>query len=383
MEEKMSFGNICLALAVFSIIIIFHEFGHFIVAKYNKIGVIEFSLGMGPRIISWGKTKNGYRLFFFKSTSYFEKNPLTDQVAETTLYSWKLLPLGGSCMMLGEEDASVEDERAFGKKSVYARMAVIFAGPLFNFILAFLLSIIVIACVGYDPARVSKVEPGSGAEAAGLQVGDTITEINGENIVINREVSYYTIFHTLDENPVVVKVNRQGVDQTLTIQPKLETDASGTSRYRMGFSHANKREKVGFGATLKYSLYEVKFWIQTTVRSLGMMIRGRVSKDDISGPVGIVQTMGKTVEESKPEGVGIVTINLLMISILLSANLGVMNLIPIPALDGGRLFFLLIEWIRRKPLPEKVETYVNAGGFMLLMGLMIFIMANDVTKFFR
>ncbi|MCR5691783.1 MAG: M50 family metallopeptidase, partial [Eubacterium sp.] len=353
------------------------------VAKYNKIGVIEFSLGMGPRIISWGKTKNGYKIFFFKSTSYFEKNPLTDQVAETTLYSWKLLPLGGSCMMLGEEDASVEDERAFGKKSVYARMAVIFAGPLFNFILAFLLSIIVIACVGYDPAKVTEVAPGSGAEAAGLQVGDTITEINGENIVINREVSYYTIFHTLDENPVVVKVNRQGVDQTLTIQPKLETDSVGNSRYRMGFSHASKREKVGFGATLKYSLYEVKFWIQTTVKSLGMMIRGRVSKDDISGPVGIVQTMGKTVEESKPEGVGIVTINLLMISILLSANLGVMNLIPIPALDGGRLFFLLIEWIRRKPLPEKVETYVNAGGFMLLMGLMIFIMANDVTKFFR
>lgn len=136
--------------------------------------------------------------------------------------------------------------------------------------------------------------------------------------------------------------------------------------------------------TLRYSAYEVKFWISTTIQSLGQMITGKVSKDDISGPVGIVQTMGQTVNESSKEGAGTVVINLLIISILLSANLGVMNLIPVPALDGGRLLFLIIEWIRRKPLPQKFESYVNAGWhFMLLMALMVFIMANDVTRLFR
>ena len=131
----MSFGKIIIALLVFSIIIIIHEFGHFIVAKYNKVGVIEFSLGMGPRLISWGKTESGHKILFFKTSKWLDEHPI---FGENTLYSWKLLPFGGSCMMLGEEDMSVEDDRAFGKKSVYARMAIIFAGPFFNFVLAFL-----------------------------------------------------------------------------------------------------------------------------------------------------------------------------------------------------------------------------------------------------
>ena len=121
----MSIGNICLAILVFSLIIIIHEFGHFIVAKINKVGVIEFSLGMGPRIISWGRTPAGRKVLFFKTTNYLNEHP---EFEGNTLYSWKILPFGGSCMMLGEEE-DVDDERAFGHKSVYARMAIIF-GPL-------------------------------------------------------------------------------------------------------------------------------------------------------------------------------------------------------------------------------------------------------------
>ena len=118
----------------------------------------------------------------------------------------------------------------------------------------------------------------------------------------------------------------------------------------------------------------------TTVESLGQMIKGRVSAKDVSGPVGIVQAVGNVVQESKADGIKYVILNILSFGIMLTANLGVMNLLPIPALDGGRLLFLIIEGIRRKPLPEKFENYVNVGGFMLLMGLMVVILANDILK---
>ncbi|MBO5488895.1 MAG: site-2 protease family protein, partial [Eubacterium sp.] len=174
---------------------------------------------------------------------------------------------------------------------------------------------------------------------------------------------------------------RDGKEQVLTVHPQKSAEEN---RYIMGFEHNSKAQSAGFLGTIKYSAYEVKFWIQTTVKSLGMMIKGQVSKDDISGPVGIVKTMGESVEEGNKEGgVGQAAANLLLMCILLSANLGVMNLIPIPALDGGRLLFLFIELIRRKPLPQKFENYVNVAGFALLMGLMVFIMANDILKIFR
>ena len=377
----MSIGNICLAILVFSLIIIIHEFGHFIVAKINKVGVIEFSLGMGPRIISWGRTPAGRKVLFFKTTNYLNEHP---EFEGNTLYSWKILPFGGSCMMLGEEE-DVDDERAFGHKSVYARMAIIFAGPFFNFILAFILSLIVIGSIGYDPALVTEVEPGQPMAEAGLKEGDIITEINGRNIVLGRELSYYRLFHPFTDAPVEITYERNGEEREIVVTPELMTQEDGTQAYRLGFAHNSNiiRWKAGVVGTLKYAAYEVKFWIWTTVDSLGQMIQGKVKAEEISGPVGIVKTVGDVVDESskgEDGGAAKVALNLAIISILLTANLGVMNLLPIPALDGGRLLFLIIEWIRRKPLPAKFENYVNVGGFMLLMLLMVFILINDVIK---
>ena len=376
MEVTMGSTNILIAILIFSVIILFHELGHFLLAKANKVGVIEFSLGMGPRIVSFAKIDGGFRLKFFGSSKYFEEHK---EFEDHTIYSWKILPLGGSCMMLGEME-NLENDKAFGKKSVLARMSIIFAGPFFNFILAFALALCVIGMVGYDKAQITDVEVGMPIEQSGFQDGDIITEINGRNIVVNRELIYYLQFHPLSDAPVELKAERDGKEITATVTPKLVKKDEGQKVYRLGFAYGVGRTKTGLWDTVKYSAYEVKFWICTTMESLWQMITGKVSAKEISGPVGIIHTVGDVVDQSRKDGLKYVWLNIFSMGILLTANLGVVNLFPIPALDGGRLLFLIIEGIRKKPLPEKFESYVNAGGFALLMLLMVFTFANDILN---
>ena len=376
MEVTMGSTNILIAILIFSVIILFHELGHFLLAKANKVGVIEFSLGMGPRIVSFAKIDGGFRLKFFGSSKYFEEHK---EFEDHTIYSWKILPLGGSCMMLGEME-NLENDKAFGKKSVLARMSIIFAGPFFNFILAFALALCVIGMVGYDNAQITDVEVGMPIEQSGFQDGDIITEINGRNIVVNRELIYYLQFHPLSDAPVELKAERDGKEITATVTPKLVKNDEGQEVYRLGFAYGVGRTKTGLWDTVKYSAYEVKFWICTTMESLWQMITGKVSAKEISGPVGIIHTVGDVVDQSRKDGLKYVWLNIFSMGILLTANLGVVNLFPIPALDGGRLLFLIIEGIRKKPLPEKFESYVNAGGFALLMLLMVFTFANDILN---
>lgn len=381
--------NILIAIIIFSLIVVFHELGHFSLAKANGIEVTEFSLGMGPRLFTFVKGDSGCRLFLLKTTNQLED---IKEIQAHTWYSLKLLPFGGSCMMLGEEEAS-ESENAFNNKSVYARMSVIFAGPFFNFILAFVLAIIIIGTVGYDPAVIYTVESGSAMEEAGFQKGDVITDINGDNIVLNREISTHFQFTPLTEEPITITVDRGGKEIEKSVTPKLIKQDNGKEKYMLGFSYGTGRQKLGVGGTLKYSAYEVKYWIETTVKSLGAMIRGKVSKDDIAGPVGIVNMVDDMVDDTvkvsekesatKGETAKNVALTLINFCILLSANLGVMNLLPIPALDGGRLLFLFIEWIRRKPLNPKFEGIVNFAGFAVLMLLMVFVMFNDITRLFK
>lgn len=379
-KEKMSAWTIFLAILVFSVIILFHEFGHFIVAKWNKVGVIEFSLGMGPRLISWVKTESGRKVMFLKSSKFLEEHP---EYSENTIYSWKLLPFGGSCMMLGEEEA-VEDDSSFSKKSVYARMAIIFAGPFFNFILAFVFAVILISVIGYASPEITLVSPSSPAQKSGLQVGDVVKEINGKNIVIDGDISLYTAFYGFSgDEDVTLLVERDGQEKTIVMRPELMKDQNGKESYRIGISHG-RRQKVNPLGTLKYSAYEMKYWVETVIKSLQGLATRKFSADDVSGPVGIVSTMGKDISASgdreKGGGPGLMVLNMMYWCILLSANLGVMNLLPIPALDGGRLLFLIIEWIRRKPMNPKYEGYVNIAGFMLLMLLMVVILGHDIIK---
>lgn len=343
--------NIVIAIVIFSIIIIFHELGHFLLAKANGIMVNEFSLGLGPTIIGFTKGE--------------------------TKYSLKLLPFGGACMMEGEDESS-DNERAFRNKSVWARMSVVFAGPFFNFIMAFVFSMILIGCIGYDKPVISDVIEGYAAEDAGMQGGDTILKLNGKTIHFYREVSAYSTFHAGEK--IEITYERDGETYETTLTPQLD-ETSG--RYLYGFIGNSTRTKGNVAQVFTYSAYEVKYWITTTIESLRLLITGKVSVNDLSGPVGIVKTIGDTYEQSVTnDGYYYAFLNLLNIAIFLSANLGVMNLLPLPALDGGRLVFMIIEIIRRKPVDPDKEGMVHLVGIILLMLLMVLVMFNDIKKLF-
>lgn len=344
------------AVLIFGIIIMFHEFGHFLFAKLNGIGVIEFSLGMGPRLYS------------------FEKGG--------TRYSVKILPFGGSCMMLGEDEEN-SDQSAFNNKSVWARISVVAAGPIFNFLLAFLLSMVIVGLTGYQPATVMEVMDGYPAKEAGLLPGDMITEINGRNIHSKDDITLYIQTHAGKTMKVEYKRadGNGGVERrSAVIVPQYSEEDGG---YLMGVRFDGVAKPVnGIGQLLVHSAYEVKYWIQYVFDAFYMMFHGEVSLNDLSGPVGIVTTIDDTVDQVIPYGRTVVILTLINFCILLSANLGVMNLLPIPALDGGRLVFLFIEAVRGKPIDKEKEGMVHMAGMMLLMALMVLVLFNDVRKLF-
>lgn len=344
--------KIIIALLIFSIIILFHELGHFLLAKANGIRVNEFSLGLGPTLfgIQKGETK----------------------------YSIKLLPFGGACMMEGE-DAESQDNKAFNNKSVWARISVVAAGPIFNFIMAFIFSFILVCCTGYDLPVLSDVSEGYAAEEAGLQGGDTIVKMGNKHIHFYREVSAYSMYHAGE--PVLVTYERAGERYTTELTPKYD---EATGRYLYGFIGMAAREKTTNNVFIlaKYSAYEVEYWIYTTLGSLKLLFTGGVTVNDMSGPVGIVSAIGDSYEQSVSYGYFYAFLQMLYISILLSANLGVMNLLPLPALDGGRLVFLIVEAIRGKKVDPEKEGMVHFVGIMLLFALMILIMFNDIRKLF-
>ncbi len=340
--------SIILALLIFSVIVIVHELGHFLLAKRNKITVVEFSVGMGPRLLShvWGGTR----------------------------YSVKLFPLGGSCMMAGEDEES-DEEGAFGNKSVWARIAVVAAGPIFNFLLAFVLSLIIVLNIGYDDTVVD-VTPGYPAAEAGMQNGDEIVRMGGSRTYVYREISLYNSMYQGSKAEVTFR--RDGTEHTVTLTPV----ADENGYYRYGFEKVNIRTKGTVLQTLGYSAAELRYWLKATVESLIKLVRGHVGLDDVSGPVGIVDAIGTTYEESRADGWYYVMLNMIVMSILLSVNLGVMNLLPIPALDGGRLIFLLFEAIRGKAVPQEKESMVHFLGFVVLMGLMVVVLFNDIRNVF-
>ncbi len=355
-------------LIIFAVVVIAHEFGHFLIAKMNGIRVVEFTVGAGPVLLK--------------------------RQGKETLYTWRLLPLGGACIFDQEDGLDeaekkkkeereqraeelipdAEKDRSLNAAGVWVRIATYAAGPIFNFLLAFLLSLVVVGMSGSDPTKIASVMDGYPAQEAGLQAGDELISLNGERVHLYREV---TLFSQLNRGEdVTIVYERDGERHTTTLTPRYDEEAG---RYYIGFS-GGLYEDCNALETIRASYYEVRYWIKITYKSLFMLFRGEASVSDLSGPVGMAQVVGEVYEEASEYGILTLIASMLNFAILLSANLGVVNLLPLPALDGGRLVFALIEAVRGKPVPKEKEAVVHFIGFVLLLALMIFVMYNDIMR---
>lgn len=329
------------SLIVFLLVVMLHEFGHFTVAKLSGVKVNEFSIGMGPKI--------------------FQK-----QKGET-FYSLRALPVGGFVAMEGEEEDS-HDPRAFNNVHILKRMAVVLAGAFMNFVLAFIAFALIFSIIGYGSNKIDKVVENSPAQIAGIKTNDEIIKINGK-----KTKDIYDINSIISENKnkeMNFTINRMGESKEFKITPE--------------FSSKNNMYLIGITAKLEHSILKsIVLSLDRTIemskmilKSIKMMFSGSFKLEYLSGPVGVVQLIGS--ESSKG------FLNFLQILGLISINLGVFNLLPIPALDGGKFLFLLIEAIRGKPINEKVEQSLSLIGLSLLFSLMIYVtIFNDIGRLFN
>ena len=348
-------ATLILFVLIFGVVVISHELGHFLLAKANGIHVVEFAVGMGPNIFSFQKGE--------------------------TKYSLKLLPIGGACMFEGEDGLETKEggdgEGSFNNASVWARISTVFAGPFFNFILAFIVALIMVNMVYIrEPIATDVVENGAAVEA-GMQAGDRIISLNGERIYMYDELLLF--MQVYRGGDVEVEYEREGVRYTTLLTPQYNTEEG---RYLIGVQNADFVKPSGLG-NLRYAWYEIRYFVKATYKSLGMLLQGQVSRQDVAGPVGIaVNVVGKTYEEAKNYGWDSVVASMLNITLMLSVNLGILNLLPLPALDGGRLVFLFVEIIRGKPVPPEKEGMVHFIGLMFFMALMVFVLFNDISNIF-
>ena len=359
--------SVILTLLVFTIIVVIHEWGHFWMARRKGIFVEEFAVGMGPAI--------------FKRTT--KKN---------LVISVRVLPIGGFCKMKGEEadETGAEPEPdSFNAKSPGARAAVAAAGPMMNFVLALVLLLIFNAIYGYANTEISNVETDYPAAQAGLEVGDEIIGLNGEAIHVYNKISFLMMDYAEGDSIELEVRKADGSEKTLVFEPKFDEEQQ---RYRMGFTVGvteelgDEIEEEGFFAAIwnliTYSFWFLLYQVEVTVRSIAMLFTGAVGLNAVAGPIGMVSVVGDTYEAAASYGVMAVVSSMASLMTLLSANLGVLNLFPIPGLDGSRIVFCAIEKIRRKPIDPKIENMIFLAGFILLFGFMIVVALNDVLRFF-
>ncbi len=346
---------IVIAVLVFGVIIIIHEAGHFTAAKLCGVKVNEFSLGMGPRLFGFGRGE--------------------------TKYSVRLLPIGGYVSMEGEDSESV-DPRAFGQKPVWQRLIIVCAGALMNLILGFV--ILIIATSFEDGVTTTKVAgfyaDDSPSHVSGLEVGDEIIRVNGMRVFCDTDISYQ--FQLDSDRVFEMTVIRNGEKLTLpAVTFDGRTDEEGAQSLVIDFYVLG--EKVSPFTVVSYSVRKFVSVARIIWLSLFDLLRGRYTINDLSGPVGIVNEIGSVVgSTAQGVSVGEMLLNLMSFVVFITINVGIFNLLPIPALDGARAFFLLIELVRRKPMKPEVEGTVHFVGLMLLFGLMIVVTVFDILKLF-
>ena len=344
---------VLIAVLLFGFIIFIHEFGHFITAKLSGIRVNEFALGMGPRIFS----KKG----------------------KETQYTLRLFPIGGFCAMEGEDEAS-EDERAFNNKPVWKRILVVIMGAVFNIILGVVLMMIMLGQQdAFSSTMISKFADNAATQSAGLELGDQFYSVDGYRIYTDRDLSF--ALSTANPNSVDITVNRDGQLVTFENVKLNSQEINGKQLVSLDF-YVQPIEK-NFGTLIAKAGQDTVSTVRMVWNSLAGLITGRYGFNDLAGPVGAADAIGQAASAGLDSGgFGAAVSNIVMIMMMLTVNLGVVNLLPLPALDGGRLIFLIIEGIRRKPVNPKYEGWVHAAGFVILMAFMVIITFSDVLRLF-
>ena len=337
--------SVIITVIAFGIMVMLHEAGHFVTAKRFGVTVHEFSIGMGPLLFKWGKGE--------------------------TQYSIRLLPLGGYVKLEGEEDAS-DNPKAFSNISPLKRIVILVAGAFMNIVLGFVCFVIINNTYPVVQVPViSQIVENSAAEEAGLMVGDEIIKLDNTSVDTHSDIKLFMM-----ENKDSVKVTfvRNGEKQSVVLNPK---DASGGTRL-IGFVSSLK--KLNFLESFEYSYYDTRYVVKAVIASIKMLLTGEAKVSDMSGPVGIVQAVGDTAESAKDYGLKAMIMQVLMLFAMISVNLGVFNLLPFPALDGGSIIFAFIELVTRRKLKQEVLGYINLIGLALILGLGIFVMYSDIMK---
>lgn len=340
--------KVLMIVLMFAIIVLVHEWGHYIAAKKMGVGVNEFAIGMGPKL--WSKRKG------------------------ETLYSIRALPIGGFCSMEGETGES-SGPRSMMSKTPFQRFIIFVAGAFMNFLLAWLLFTIVVGYFGYGTNRVELVSPDMPAAVAGLQQGDEILSINGQ------KTPDIDAIHQVTNDPnktYTFEVKRaDGTNVSLTMKQQVQEDGSSKFGFVPTSSHTNIIRMIKDGFVMTFEMIKQVFggFIQ--------IVTGQVAVDQLAGIVGVVQISSDAWNSAVQYSFWYAVVQMFNIAGLLSANLAVLNLLPLPALDGGRIVFTLIEMIRRKPIDPEKEGMVHFIGFVLLMVLMVIVLYNDVMRIIR
>jgi regulator of sigma E protease len=335
--------SVVAALLVLSLLVMIHELGHFLAGRALGFSILEFAIGMGP--VLWKTTKNGIQ------------------------YSVRALPIGGMCRFNGE-DEKIQDGRSFYLEKVWKRIVVVLAGPLTNLLFAFVAAIVTLSVFGDIMPQVYEVSADSAAYTASMQQGDIIVAVDGKRVM------YYN--QTVE---LIQAANREGFDITV-VRDGAKKDLHFTDTYDeqagknvIGITINGYHMKFSFGETISRSAAYIVSTLTETFKFFGSLFQGDISSQDVSGPVGIITYISEAVRSSGE--------TVLRLVVLISASLGIMNLLPIPALDGGRLFFMVIEVIRGKAVPPEKEGMVHFVGLILLFGLMIFLTYNDIANLIR
>lgn len=320
------------SVVVFLLVILIHEFGHFIIAKTVGIQVNEFSIGMGPKLYS--------------------------KKSEETLYSIRALPIGGYVAMEGEDEES-NNPRSFSNSSVGKRLVVVVAGAIMNFILAFVVLFIMGMIIGTPVNKIGGFVEPSNAKEVGLQVGDKIIAVDG--VKTNSWEAVIENINKTDSKSLEITVQRNNED--------LKFEVNRDSEGKIGIIRASERSIWG---SMKYGFTTMKLLLNEMIKFLSRLFTGKVSINEVSGPVGIIREIGSAARTS--------IINVMMLLAFININVGFFNLLPIPALDGSKVVLLIIESIRKKPIPVEKEGLINLIGFVFLIGLLIVVTFKDIIQ---